>query len=125
MLAAKKYKTILVTALEDSRDQSGTIWWTGKDLTSFTASAFVEQEESQARRKVKTQKGGEIFQNRRPLKRAQQALFESLDSDKDGKLNFNEINTGTDIGREKVLKQLWNFFCQFWNKSIISPLSWG
>ena len=29
-------------------------------------------------------------------------LFESLDSDKDGKLNFNEINSGTDIGKEKV-----------------------
>ena len=42
-------------------------------------------------------------------------MFESLDSDKDGKLNFNEINTGTDIGREKVLKQLWNNCCQFVN----------
>ena len=29
-------------------------------------------------------------------------LFESLDSDKDGKLNLNEINSGTDIGKEKV-----------------------
>jgi len=42
-----------------------------------------------------------------------EALFESLDSDKDGKLNFNEINTGTDIGREKVLNQLSNNCCQF------------
>ena len=33
---------------------------------------------------------------------AQKVLFESLDSDKDGKLNFTEINSGTDIGKEKV-----------------------
>ena len=32
-------------------------------------------------------------------------MFESLDSDKDGKLNFNEINSGTDIGKEKVTLQ--------------------
>ena len=36
----------------------------------FLASVFVEQEKSQARRQVKTQKGGELFQNRIPLKRA-------------------------------------------------------
>ena len=33
-------------------------------------------------------------------------LFERLDSDKDGKLNFNEINSGTDIGKEKVSHKL-------------------
>ena len=33
-------------------------------------------------------------------------LFESLDSDKDGKLNFHEINSGTDIGKEKVSHKL-------------------
>ena len=39
-------------------------------------------------------------------------LFESLDSDKDGKLNFNEIKSGTDIKKEKV-----SLFSEGCNKS--------